>query len=81
MLHFVALVRIGRLRRSLVAANVVPTSQVLVTLMMEELPSPETSVLTRATMRKIPEDGIPHCHRRENLKSYNLWGISIFWET
>jgi hypothetical protein len=38
--------------------------------MMEALGSPQTSVLTRAIRRKIPEDGILHSHRRENLKSY-----------
>jgi hypothetical protein len=34
--------------------------------------SSETSVLTRATRRKNPEDTILHSHRRENLKSYNI---------
>jgi hypothetical protein len=54
----------------LVAASVVPISPILVTLMMETLSSSETSVLTRATWRNIPGDGILHSHLRENLKSY-----------
>jgi hypothetical protein len=38
---------------------------------MQEAPcTPETSVLTRTTLRNIPEDGILHSHRRENLTSY-----------
>jgi hypothetical protein len=55
--------------RLLIAANVVPSSSILVTLMMEGILFSET-VLTRATQRSIPEDDILHSHRRENLKSY-----------
>jgi hypothetical protein len=57
-------------RRLLVITNVVPSSLILVTLMMERPRSSETSVLTRATRRNFTEYDILHSHRRENLKSY-----------
>jgi hypothetical protein len=39
--------------------------------MMKALSFSETSILTRATRSNIPEDGILHSHRLENLKSYD----------
>jgi hypothetical protein len=38
--------------------------------MMEAIRSYEMSVIIRATRRNIPEDGIIHSRRGENLKSY-----------
>jgi hypothetical protein len=40
------------------------------TLKLKASRSSETSVHTRSTRRQIPENGILHSHRRENLKSY-----------
>jgi hypothetical protein len=54
------------LRRNTITDNVVPSSPILVRLMTEAVRSSETSVLTRATPRNIPEDDILHSH----FKSY-----------
>jgi hypothetical protein len=56
--------------RPLVTANVFPSSPILVTLIMEMIRSSETWAHTRVTRRNIPEDGILHSHRCENLKPY-----------
>jgi hypothetical protein len=55
MLRRVALVSV---RLLLVTASIVPSSSILVTLIIQAPSSSETSDLTRATWRNIPEDGI-----------------------
>jgi hypothetical protein len=49
------------------------------TLKMGAIRSSETSVHTRSTRRHIPEDGILHSHRNENLKSYILFLFLLIW--
>jgi hypothetical protein len=67
---FIKVTRIGGVRRLPLIANVVPTSLILVPLMMEVIHLSETLVLARATRRNILEDGILHSQNHENLKSY-----------
>jgi hypothetical protein len=74
ILRHMALVRTDisekcRVLQLLVTGNV-PSSLILVTLMMEAICSSEMSVLTRATWHNSPEDGTLHSHCHENQKSY-----------
>jgi hypothetical protein len=55
--------------RLLVTANPDPSAPILLTLMMEALLTFETSVLTRATRRNIPEDGIIYVISHLNFMS------------
>jgi hypothetical protein len=63
----VNIVFIRSMLRLSVIANVVPSSPILVILMMDAIRSCETSVLKIATRRNILQSGILHSHRRENL--------------
>jgi hypothetical protein len=73
------------LRRLLVTANVVPSSPMFVTLMMEALRFSDTSILTRTTRRNIPEDDILHllpylpiCLTPEVKAVSELYGQSLY---
>jgi hypothetical protein len=77
--HIASIIRVERVKdvqttltlpsvlQFIVTANVVPSSLILVTLMMEAIRSSEPSVLTRATVSHTPEVGILHSRRRENI--------------
>jgi hypothetical protein len=50
--------------RLIVTANVFPSSQILITLMMEAMRFSETSVVRRTTLRNIPANDILHSEDR-----------------
>jgi hypothetical protein len=84
ILHYTTLlVFLRSVCRLIVIANVVPSSPIFATLMMDVLRSSEALVLTRATRPSISEDGLLHGHRRKNLKSYILytdWSDWVHWQ-
>jgi hypothetical protein len=60
------------MRQLLVTANVLPSSPIFVTLMMEALDPPETSVLTRAMGCNISEDYILHVLTCSTMHAKNI---------
>jgi hypothetical protein len=68
---FIRVTRIGERGTTLAVTNIVPSSPILVTLMNEALSSSETSVLTRATERNLPEDAI--LHLPDYTASHSQW--------
>jgi hypothetical protein len=76
--YVVKVTRIGELGTTLVVTSnrstlhIVPTSPILISLLMEGMRSFETSVFTRATQRNILEDDILHSYLRGKLKFYNI---------
>jgi hypothetical protein len=68
---FIRMTRIGELGTTLaVTSTDARCEEILATLMMEGTGSSEMLVLIKSPRHYIPEDGILHSHRRENLKSY-----------
>jgi hypothetical protein len=62
------------LRRLLVTASLIPSSPILVNLMMEAIGSSEMSVITRATRRISSEDGIVH-----KTTTSSIWFRNCAW--
>jgi hypothetical protein len=70
--RIVSIIRAKRLIELETTLVVTSSSVVLFSLIMEAIISSETSILARATQHYIPEGGILHSHRRENLIFYMI---------
>jgi hypothetical protein len=68
-IHYMKVFLLGVLQL-LVISNVVPSSMILLTLMMKVICSSGTSANTRATRRHIPLDDILYSCCRQNLKFF-----------
>jgi hypothetical protein len=66
-------------RRLLVTGNVVPSSPILVTLMLEAICSSEMSIVTSATLLHIPEDRIIHIRRKDFKSDIARCGWALLW--
>jgi hypothetical protein len=55
----------------------IPSSPILVTLLIEAILSSKMTFLTRTTWPNFPEDGILHSHHRGNPKSYILTTVFL----
>jgi hypothetical protein len=70
MLYSRILRRVALVRIDIPEERIAPIIRVRLLVTVNIHSSPIFVTVMIATRRNIPEDGIPHSHRRENLKSY-----------
>jgi hypothetical protein len=78
--HIASIIRVKRISElgtTLVTANIVHSSLIHYSLMMQVKHTSEMLILTRATWRHIQEDSILHSHGHENLKFYMFFNYNF----